>query len=137
MMKERVQRKRYERKSPKTSTAVFPWGSGARRMPFIFSFIDFGRRRSLNLLACERRKSENNRKSWHAQLGLRPVLVLRQGDRRGILCLCACSFQLSVLVIVHDGGYLGVARDMFLSRESRVSGMSTDEVYFQRGELTE
>jgi len=86
-------------------------------MPFMFSCIVRGRRRSLKLKEgswySEEERNEN------VQFCFYPALIFSLGLEGGVFCLCASSHDSPILVVVYHGGNLGIARYMFLSWESR------------------
>ena len=53
-----------------------------------------------------------------AQFCLEPAVVLCEVCHCGGVCLCARGGHLAVFVVVHEGGDLGVARDVLLARKS-------------------
>lgn len=84
-------------------------------MPFMFSCIVRGRRRSL--------KTENEMVIFFEEKEGTVLLLssprLRIGLVGGILCLGTSSHDSSILVIVYDRGNLGIASYMFLCWKSK------------------
>ena len=63
------------------------------------------------------------------QFGFCPHLILRLRDDGRVLRLCTGGLHLALPVIIHDGGYFGVAGDMFLSRETVVRRVRSQQIY--------
>ena len=122
MIKDRVQRKRYLRKSPKTSIADFDFGRWDNFMPFMSSFIDFGRRRSLNLVGVahgSERAIGHRDTLGNVQLDLCPSLLFGGVDI-GLLfefCFGTGLDGIAVSIVPDNGGDLGISGLVFLSRE--------------------